>query len=704
MIKWVKKNFEEIKDSRSLTIFGGFLALGHIFTFLFWNKTEFLLRSISSSDPNPLCWPYFFSCAEFRLSLAVVQGLQFLYGVVGIFAAILFFSGRKLVWGYLLQILLLISSLFFYIQSYRMMGNYLYMFYIVLFLYLFIPSKKNVIRLMIVGFYFAASTLKFNKEWINGEVLFGHPVLRGFLLQMACLYVIFLELFMSPLLLSAQADLFWIAFAQFSVFHVFSWHIVGFYYPCIMFCLLSSFLLFRKDEIGNFKRQPKTTFVILSIFVFLQLVPYFYKGDTALTGEGRFWSLNMFDVKAECVFKAFAKYNDRIEDMSWVGEELGTRRQCDPIVFINYTRNLCKELRQNSEFKSLDIYLASKRTSDRTYSKVFQQANVCEKNLRFNLVFENDWIEKEDSEDKGISNDKWSPETILFSNPELLAGASQTATSQYRENASKTGASEQPLDCLDPKLTWEQGPLNVGVHSASKASPAVDDSGVYVGSDTGWLFAFNLDGTLRWKWYSGAALRGIHATAALDQKSVYIGTYEGIIYSLAKKDGEVRWFRKLGLALGASPTFYQGSLYTSVELSMPYDGFLARINAQDGTMIWTSRLYGEQGHSSPSIDEKEGLVFTAANNGRLMALDLETGLLKWEASARMAIKSTVGVAGNLVTATSWDHFIYAFNKSTGDSAWSVDLGERSQSSPAFVSEDSLVIYGVEKKDFRQLIF
>ncbi len=700
MINWLKKNLAEIKNSRPLTLFGGFLALGHFFTFLFWNKTELLLRSISSDDPNPICWPYFIDCADFRLSLSVLQGMQYVYLLIGLLVAFLFFSGRKLVWGYQLQILLFALSLFFYVQSYRMMGNYLYMFYIILFVYLFIPSKKNVIRLMIVGFYLAASTLKFNKEWISGEALFGHPILKGFLLQVACMYVIFLELVISALLLSAQADLFWIAFVQFLIFHIFSWHIVGFFYPCMMFCLLSSFLLFRGSEIGTIKKQSFSTIAVLLVFVSLQLVPYLYKGDTALTGEGRFWSLNMFDVKAECVFKAFAKYSDRTEDVSWTGEELGTRIQCDPIVFVNYTNNLCKQIRQDQGFKTLDIYLASKRTSDVTYNKIFQRTTDCEKPFDFNLVLENNWIEKDSSSSPKKENEKWSPETVLFSDPNQQVPSYSAATSQYRETFSKTGKSDQDINCLDPKPQWEKSPLNVGVHTASKSSPAVDDSGVYVGSDTGWFFAYDLDGTLRWKFYSGAALRGIHATAALDQESVYIGTYEGIIYSLTKKNGDIRWFRKLGLALGASPTFFEGSLYVSVELSLPYDGFLARIRANDGTILWNSQLYGEQGHASPSINEKDRLVYTAANNGRILALDIESGLLKWESSARMAIKSTPAVAGDLVTATSWDHFIYAFNKSTGDPLWSADLGERSQSSPSFVSESSLVIYGVEKKGFQ----
>lgn len=700
MNSWLNRNIEEIKSSRSLALFGGFLALGHLFTFLFWHKSDFLLRSISSVDPNPLCWPYFHNCAEFRLSIGVMQSLLYFYLVLGILVAYIFFSGRKIIWGYGLQVLLFGSSLFFYVQSYRMMGNYLYMFYIILFLYLFVPAKKNLIRFMIVGFYLAASTLKFNREWISGEALFGHPILKGFLLQVACLYVIFLELFISPLLLSAQADLFWIALTQFSFFHIFSWHIVGFYYPCIMFCLLSSFLLFRRDEIGSLKKQSWITLAVLFVFSFLQLVPYFYKGDTALTGEGRFWSLNMFDVKAECVFKAFAKYTDRIEDVSWSGEELGTRIQCDPIVFANYTNNICKQLTQNTGFHSLDIYLGSKRTTDVAYSKVFQRSDVCGETLKFNLVFENEWVEKTVADSAVKDLDRWSPETILFSNGSLLVQKYEMATSQYRENFAKTGRSDQFLDCLDPKLEWEKAPLNVGVHSASKASPAVDDSGIYVGSDTGWFFAYNLDGSLRWKFYSGAALRGIHATAALDQESVYVGTYEGILYSLSKETGDIRWFRKLGLAMGASPTFFQGSLYVSVELSLPYDGFLARISANDGSLLWSSRLYGEQGHSSPSVNAEEGLVYTAANNGKLLAFDVETGNLKWEAGARMAIKSSVAVAGSVVTATSWDHYIYAFNKSTGDLIWSDDLGERSQSSPAYDSQSSLVIYGIEKKGFQ----
>ena len=101
---------------------------------------------------------------------------------------------------------------------------------------------------------------------------------------------------------------------------------------------------------------------------------------------------------------------------------------------------------------------------------------------------------------------------------------------------------------------WKSPEINVGIHSASKASIALDNERLYVGSDTSWFYAFSLEGKLIWKFYSGSAFQGVHSTAAVDDDTVYFGSYRGTLYALDKITGNLRWMKILGHTIGASIT------------------------------------------------------------------------------------------------------------------------------------------------------
>ena len=73
----------------------------------------------------------------------------------------------------------------------------------------------------------------------------------------ACAYVIVLELVVSWGLLARRAWIFWAAFAQFLLFHALSWQVVGFFYPLLMFAILTIFPVSRLVEpAGSALRFP----------------------------------------------------------------------------------------------------------------------------------------------------------------------------------------------------------------------------------------------------------------------------------------------------------------------------------------------------------------------------------------------------------------------------------------------------------------
>src|SRR5262249_58045649 len=47
-------------------------------------------------------------------------------------------------------------------------------------------------------------------------------------------------------------------------------------------------------------RQLRSVYALAALFSLLQLIPYAFPGDRALTGQGRLYALHMFDARAAC--------------------------------------------------------------------------------------------------------------------------------------------------------------------------------------------------------------------------------------------------------------------------------------------------------------------------------------------------------------------------------------------------------------------
>ncbi len=244
------------------------------------------------------------------------------------------------------------------------------------------------------------------------------------------------------------------------------------------------------------------------------------------------------------------------------------------------------------------------------------------------------------------------------------------------------------------KSIWKSPEINVGIHNASKASIVTDNERLYVGSDTSWFYSYTLNGKLLWKYYAGSAFQGIHSTAAVDDDTVYFGSYRGTLYALDKLSGRLRWMKILGHTLGASPLLYQGNILVSIE-TIPANGYLALLDRRTGEIIWKTPMLGEQAHSSPSIDKNSGAVIVGANNSTIQSFDLIDGHKNWSIDVGGEVKSTIIVNQGTGYATSWGRNLTAFDVKSSKILWVVTLNADSQSSPVFL-ENRKIIFVVDK--------
>ncbi len=374
---YILKNIDEIKNDKNLTWYGFILCLTHLLS------AYFFYPGLPKSD-DIICWQFFENCHS--VSTFILNSLDYsllLYGFFSVICAV-YFLLKKNQTAYILFFGLSAFKFIVHLSDYRFMGNYHYMSHVINFVFLLILNKKNMIKLMIVLFYMSAAMIKFNPDWLSGSALLRPTFLKQPFLGLACAYVIFLELVISILLLSKQRKLFYFALFQISCFHIFSWHIVGYFYPLIMFGLLA--LFFMNPASFEFPKN-KTNLTVLAIFILAQILPIYITGkNSSLSNEYRVYSLNMLDAYTVCETRMFIKNKNSVIEYAPDFTKLAIRVHCDPVFVQQKVQKTCEFYKNNTEFLDIDFDHQVRRKSDptETYQATFK--NVCARPLKIHRL------------------------------------------------------------------------------------------------------------------------------------------------------------------------------------------------------------------------------------------------------------------------------------------------------------------------------
>ena len=195
-----------------------------------------------------------------------------------------------------------------------------------------------------------------------------------------------------------------------------------------------------------------------------------------------------------------------------------------------------------------------------------------------------------------------------------------------------------------PKLVWTVKGLGLGFSSA-----VVVDGTVYVtGMDDqkqGYLFAFNLDGTPKWKvpygpemGKTGPAVAGTRGTPNVDGDKIFVMSGFAKLYTIEPKKGQVLKSIDLLKLSGAKQVRYGFAECVLVDgkkvICTPGgpDASLMALDRDTGEKIWQSKGLSQQSaYCSARLIRhgKRRLIITLVEKG-IVALDPETGKVLWQ--------------------------------------------------------------------------
>jgi len=214
----------------------------------------------------------------------------------------------------------------------------------------------------------------------------------------------------------------------------------------------------------------------------------------------------------------------------------------------------------------------------------------------------------------------------------LLACSNQDTKSEDVVDQIEAGPAELVdfNEKVDVDVVWRR---SVGKGSGTRnirLRPAVSGENVYMADYNGQLWGLELEsGDEIW---SQTFDQKITSGVVVAENNLYIATQDGLLHSIVKDTGEVQWSQQLSSESIAPATVDATQVYIRT-----IDGHITAFERSSGKQNWTYEaalpVLTVHGTGSPVL--LQSLVITGFANGKLVALDRELGIPRW--NKRLAI-------------------------------------------------------------------
>jgi outer membrane protein assembly factor BamB len=174
------------------------------------------------------------------------------------------------------------------------------------------------------------------------------------------------------------------------------------------------------------------------------------------------------------------------------------------------------------------------------------------------------------------------------------------------------------------------------------------------------LYALDVaSGSEMWTYQPKGAGSGMSVPTAMGGM-VVVGTSDRLVHALSAADGKTERWRSL--VLSAFSPVSSSALSSDALLVSDYPGGLYRLDPGTGARLWDYQLNELVPRSSPVVSGTA--VLLGLNDGRLVAIDLDSGLLVWQGEKSPGLIGAIAVSPELVIAVkggmpgglvAWEH-------------------------------------------------
>lgn len=251
------------------------------------------------------------------------------------------------------------------------------------------------------------------------------------------------------------------------------------------------------------------------------------------------------------------------------------------------------------------------------------------------------------------------------------------------------------------EIVWQ---VNVGP-SVPGLAPAVTSDAIYAANSSGTIFRINpATGAVVWRIEAGRKLAaGVGADATL----VVVGTDKGDVFAF-DTSGKSLWQTKVTSEVLGPPKIAEGTVVV-----FSGDGRIHGLSATDGKTKWvyqrTNPPLTIRNYAGGTI--ARGGLFAGTAGGKLLALDLATGNIGWEANVatpkgateleRIAdVTSLPVVLERQVCAVAYQGRVSCFDLLRGEAVWTRDMssltGLAVDNRFLFVADDAGAVHALDK--------
>ena len=268
-----------------------------------------------------------------------------------------------------------------------------------------------------------------------------------------------------------------------------------------------------------------------------------------------------------------------------------------------------------------------------------------------------------------------------------LANGDAAAMQGWGGNAANHRHSDGALAGLDRNNVDQLGLKWVFAYPGAlraRSQPLVHDGVIFVGSQSGTIYALDLDsGCAHWTYSAGAEVRSSLSLGQLpdrDDPVLYMGDFSATVHAIDASDGSLVWRASVGdhtdATITGSPKLHDGALYVPLSSSewataadpgyacCTFRGGVVSLDAASGELNWRTHVIdepaAETGETNPFGAERKGPAGAPVWNSP--TIDAERGVLY------------VGTGeGYTSPAADTSDAVLAFSLTTGERQWAKQL-------------------------------